>query len=116
MLDLDQAGGRAFVDAFLDSAPNALDGSFRAQLTRQTGGNALFTAALIQQMRETGALARDAEGRWTVGAALDWSRMPPRVEAIIAEHVARLATSERTLLAAASVEGETFTAEVVARS
>lgn len=116
ILDLDRAGGADFVDAFLDSMPNAFEAEFRAQLTRQTGGHALFTAALIQQMRDDGALVRDADGRWWVGADLDWSQLPPRVEAVIAQRLARLPERFRDLLTIASVEGEIFTAEVVARA
>jgi adenylate cyclase len=116
LVDLDQAGGAEFVDAFLDGMPNAFDASFRAQLARQTGGHALFTAALIQQMQEDGALVQDAEGRWRVGADLDWSQMPPRVEAVIAQRIARLPDKYQDLLALASVEGEIFTAEVLARA
>jgi len=115
VLDLDQAGGADFVDAFLDSTPNVFEATFRAQLTRQTRGHALFTAALIQQMRDDGTLVRDADGRWRVGADLDWSQLPPRVEAVITKRLARLPERFRDLLSIASVEGETFTAEVVAR-
>ena len=116
LVDLDQAGGRAFVEAFLDSSPNRLDAAFREQLTRQTGGHALFTAALVEQMREDGTLVQDEEGRWTRGTDLDWSRLPPRVEAVVAERIARLSEPLRELLAAASVQGEAFTAEVVAQT
>ncbi len=116
VLDLDQAGGRAFVEAFLDSTPNRLDAAFREQLTRQTGGHALFTTALVEQMREDGTLVQDGEGRWTISADLDWSRLPPRVEAVVAERIARLSEPRRELLAAASVQGEAFTAEVVAQT
>lgn len=114
MLDLNQAGGRAFVDAFLDNEPNTLGESFRAQLTRQTNGHALFTAALVQQMRDDEALVRDSEGCWTVSAELDWSHMPPRVEAVIAKRIARLPRQGQELLTVASVEGEVFTVEVIA--
>jgi predicted ATPase len=41
--------------------------------------------------------------------------MPARVEAVIAERVGRLSRPLRALLRAASVEGEEFTAEVLAR-
>ncbi len=116
ILDLDRAGGADFVDAFLDSMPNAFEAEFRAQLTRQTGGHALFTAALIQQMRDDGTLMRDADGRWRVGADLDWSQLPPRVEAVVAKRLARLPERFRELLTIASVEGEIFTAEVLARA
>ncbi len=116
VLDLDQAGGKGFVDALLDSAPNAFGAAFRAQLTRQTGGHALFTTALVQQMRDDGALVQDSDGHWQVGADLDWSQLPPRVEAVVAERLARLPQRYRDLLAIASVEGEVFGAEVVARA
>ena len=49
------------------------------------------------------------------GSALDWERLPKRVEAVIAEHIARLPREEQELLSVASVEGEEFHAEVVAR-
>jgi len=115
-VDLDQAGGAEFVDAFLDRIPNAFEATFHAQLARQTGGHALFTAALIQQMQGDGTLGRDAEGRWRVETDLDWSQMPPRVEAVIAKRLARLPEKYRALLALASVEGDIFTAEVLARA
>jgi len=114
ILDLDQAEGQTFVDALLDSIPNALGDAFRARLTQQTGGHALFTTALVQQMRDNGALVQDAEGRWRTSEDLDWSRMPPRVEAVIAKRFARLTKAQRELLMVASVEGEIFTAEVTA--
>ncbi|MCK5315480.1 MAG: tetratricopeptide repeat protein, partial [Anaerolineales bacterium] len=47
--------------------------------------------------------------------ALDWQTMPARVEAVIAERIGRLDEPLRAALRVASVEGETFTAEVVAR-
>jgi adenylate cyclase len=115
ILNLDQAKGRDFVDALVDTTPNTLDEAFRAQLTQQTGGHALFTTALLEQMRDDGALVQDDEGRWRASAELDWSRMPPRVEAVIARRLARLTEAQRQLLVVASVEGEGFTAEVTAR-
>ena len=114
-LNLDQAGGREFVDAFLDSTSNALDDDFRARLTQQTDGHALFTAALVQQMKHDGALVEGDDGRWRASEDLDWSRMPPRVEAVIDKRIARLTEAERELLTVASIEGETFTTEVIAQ-
>jgi DNA-binding SARP family transcriptional activator len=97
VVDLDQAGGQDFVDAFLDSMPNLFASVFRAQLARQTGGHALFTAALIQQMQEEGTLVQDTEGRWRAGVDLDWSQLPPRVEAVIAKRLARLSPKHQEL-------------------
>ncbi|HEU5100301.1 MAG TPA: tetratricopeptide repeat protein, partial [Roseiflexaceae bacterium] len=114
-LDLGQAEGRAFVDALLDTEPNRVGESFRATLYQQTSGHPLFTIELLRDMQERGALARDDAGRWVVAPSLDWSNLPARVEGAIGERVGRLDTRLRELLQVASVEGEEFSAEVVAR-
>ena len=115
VIDLDQAEGQSFVDAYLDSAPNRLDGEFRARLCRTAGGNPLFTDELVHSLQERGQLIRDMAGRWVAGSTLDWRRMPLRVEAVIAERVDRLPAEWRAILDAASVAGEEFDAELVAR-
>ncbi len=115
VVDLDQAEGRAFVDAYLDSEPNRLDDKFRARLYQTAGGNPLFTVELVQRLQERGYLTRDTSGRWVAGSALDWQRMPARVEAIIAERLDRLPAEWRAVLDVASVAGEEFEAELVAR-
>lgn len=114
-LDLGRAAGRAFVDAFLDSMPNALGPFFRERLYRQTEGHALFTVALVQQLQVDGGLTQNADGTWIATEDLDWHQVPPQVEAVIATRMMRLPDDLRRLLTVASVEGETFTAEVVAR-
>ncbi|UCC63308.1 MAG: AAA family ATPase [Anaerolineae bacterium] len=114
-VDLTQAEGRSFVEALLDSEPNRLDAVFQETLYRHTGGHPLFTVELLRGMQERGDLTRDESGHWIEGTALDWETLPPRVEAVIAERIGRLPEDWQTTLAAASVEGEAFTAEVVAR-
>ena len=114
-IDLEPAMGRVFIDAFLDTEPNRLEEGFRVALHRQTEGHPLFTIELLHTMQQRGDLVRDAEGRWVEGAALDWETLPARVEAVIEERVARLGAGLRDILAVASVEGETFTAQVVGR-
>jgi DNA-binding SARP family transcriptional activator len=114
-LDLSQADGRRFVDAYLDAEPNQLGETFRQTLYAQTGGHPLFTVELLRGMQERGDLVRDAQGCWLEGPALDWETLPPRVEGVIAERVGRLPGPLRQALAVASVEGQVFTAEAVAR-
>jgi predicted ATPase len=99
----------------LDSEPNRLDAAFRETLYRHTGGHPLFTVELLRGLQERGDLVKDASGRWIEGGVLDWETLPPRVEAMIAERLARLPEDWQATLSAASVEGETFTAEAVAR-
>jgi len=114
-VDLSQAGGRQFVEAYLDSQPNCLGTVFRETLTRHTDGNPLFTVELLRGLRERGDLVQDEAGRWVEGPELDWGRLPARVEAVIAERIGRLPSMCRAILAVASVKGEVFRAEVVAR-
>ncbi len=113
-LDLAADPGRAFVDALLDSEPNDLPNDFRAALARRTEGHPLFTVEMLRGLAERRDLRRDEHGRWRPDPQLDWEPLPARVEAIIAERIEGLPQEWQALLAAASVEGEAFTAEVVA--
>jgi predicted ATPase len=113
-LNLDQSEGMSFINALVDSEPNCLDETFRQTLYRHTEGNPLFTIELLRSMQERGDLVHDPSGLWVTGRWLDWERLPARVEAVIAERIGRLPLPQQELLRAASVEGETFTAEVSA--
>jgi DNA-binding SARP family transcriptional activator/tetratricopeptide (TPR) repeat protein len=115
-VDLDRVDGQRFVDALLDTQPNRLAEGFRARLAGHTGGHALFTVELLRTFQERGELTHDAEGHWVARPDLRWEGLPPRVEAVIAERVGRLPREGRRLLEAASVEGESFSAEVAARA
>ncbi|NIP16737.1 MAG: AAA family ATPase, partial [Xanthomonadales bacterium] len=117
-VDLSQAAGtegRQFVDALLDTEPNQLGEAFRQELWQRTEGHALFTVELLRDMRERADLVRDEEGQWIEGPALDWGALPARVEGVIEKRIGRLEAELREVLTVASVEGEGFTAQVVAR-
>jgi DNA-binding SARP family transcriptional activator/tetratricopeptide (TPR) repeat protein len=116
MLDLSRTEGRTFVDALLDSEPNLVGEAFRATLYQQTLGHPLFTIELLRDLQERSALVRDDAGRWVVVPSLNWSSLPARVEGAIGERIGRLNARLREVLQVASVEGEEFTAEVVARA
>ena len=106
---------RAFIEALVDSEPNRLDAEFRRQLHERTRGHALFAAELLRDMQERGDLVEDEEGRWVTGPELDWNALPARVEGVLEERIARIRAEARELLTIASVEGETFTAQVISR-
>jgi tetratricopeptide (TPR) repeat protein len=117
-LDLGQtttAEGQAFVDAYLDTEPNRLDKNFRSALFVHTGGHALFTVELLRALKERGELVRDEDGRWLASEVVDWNILPAKVEGVIEQRLGRLDADLQSALAIASVEGETFTAEVVAK-
>ncbi len=115
MDDLMAVDGRHFVDAYLDSQPNQLDESFRAALFQHTGGYALFTVELLRDMQDRGDLILDDNGNWVVAKTIDWQTLPIRVEGVIEKRIKRLDQKWQDALTIASIEGETFTAEVVAR-
>jgi predicted ATPase len=114
-IDLRQAEGERFVQQFLDTEPNRLGPGFQEALYKHTRGHALFTVEMVRGMQERGDLVQDEAGRWVEGPAIDWMTLPARVEGVIAERIGRLATSLQKVLQVASVEGEDFTAEVVAQ-
>ena len=118
-IDLDsipEEEGRRFVEALLDAENNCLGEAFRQALYYQTGGHALFTVELLRSMAERGDLRLDAAGCWVEGPSLDWSALPARVEGVIEERIDRLSPELREMLRAASVQGERFSAEVLAQA
>lgn len=115
-LSVPRAGDdRDRLDALVDVEPNALGEEFRAALFEHTRGHPLFTLELLRNLQERGDLRRNDAGSWIAPAPLDWRTVPPRVEGVIGERIARLEEQLRQMLLVASVEGEDFTAEVVAR-
>jgi predicted ATPase len=111
----EEAERRQFVDAFLGTEPNRLGEGYRRALYRHTGGHPLFTIELLRDMQERGDIVQDEQGRWVEGPVLNWGTLPARVEGVIEERIGRLEHELRETLTVASVEGEDFTAEVVAR-
>ncbi|HEY3341003.1 MAG TPA: AAA family ATPase, partial [Anaerolineae bacterium] len=116
-IDLNKArseNGRGFIDAFLESVPNRLDENFRRNLFLHTGGQPLFTIELLRDLQNRGLLVKDVAGRWVGGDDLRWDRIPARVEGVIESRLAHVPRDMHETLRTASVEGEQFTAEVVA--
>lgn len=110
----DDSEGRRFVGALIDTESNQLDEAFRTSLFERTGGHPLFTIELLRAMQERGDLVKGGDGCWRKGPELDWQVLPARVEAVIEERIEQLAPELQEILTVASVEGEVFTAQVVA--
>jgi len=98
----------------LETDPAALSLGLRERLLRHTGGHPLFLVEAVHELRARGGIAPAEEGGWREGAAAAWTALPARVEGVIAERVRRLSPELRRLLGIAAVEGQVFTAEVVA--
>jgi tetratricopeptide (TPR) repeat protein len=107
--------GRYFVNAYLDSEPNQLGSEFRRTLYQHTEGNPLFITELMREMQERGDIVKDDWGRWIEGDTLNWQKLPAKIEGVVEERIGRLDEESKEVLSIASVEGDTFTAEVVAQ-
>ncbi len=117
-LDLNQqtaAERRAFIEALVDSEPNRLDEAFRERLFLHTQGHPLFTVEMLRNMQANGTLIQGEAGQWIENMAAFPSKLPVRVEAVIEQRINRLDERLQAMLTVASVEGELFTAQVVAR-
>ncbi len=114
-IDLKQTMGRQFVEAILDTEPNRLGAAFQSALYEHTRGHALFTIEMLRSMQRRGDLVKDEAGRWIEGPDLDWQTLPARIDGVIRERIERLPKELQNTLKAASVEGEDFLAEVIAR-
>lgn len=109
-----QSRGREFIDAYLDSEPNRFDEFFRVALWKHTGGHPLFTVELLRDLHEGNDIVKAKDGYWGEQTRFDWKGIPARVEGVINERINRLSPDQRQILSTASVEGEQFTAEVIA--
>lgn len=117
VLDLsapDAAAARALCQALTTHALGQVDDDVTAVLLDRTRGHPLFVLELIRELRTHGGIQQAPDGRWQVSADLDRAHLPTRVAAVIAQRLDRLSPEHRTLLDVAAVEGERFTAEVVA--
>ena len=106
---------QVFVNAFLNSEPNSLSNDFRESLFKHTKGHPLFTIELLRTLQANGNLVQDEAGRWVEGPNLNWTVIPSKVEGVIEERFGRLPEDLRDLLQIASVEGDEFTAQVIAQ-
>lgn len=117
-IDLDAQGEpdrRAFVDGVIDGEPNTLDEEFREALFKHTGGNPLFTTELLRTLKDEGVLAVGEDGRLALEGEVHWDDLPEQVEGVVEDRISALEEDMREMLSIASVEGENFTAQVVAR-
>jgi DNA-binding SARP family transcriptional activator len=114
IISLDASLDRSFVEELIASEPNALDDAFCEQLFSLTGGHALFTVELLRNMQESGALGRDRSGVWVMQSDFQLETLPPKTEGIIVQRISRLPQNLQRILTLAAIEGEIFTAEIIA--
>lgn len=111
--DLNTASAAAFVNQYIDLWENRLDQTFRQHLVEHTHGHPLFTIELFNAMQEHGEIGQEKRQLIEV-KAIDWRRMPVRIEGVLSQKIGRLDRSTREILEIGSVQGKLFSPEVVA--
>ena len=88
---------------------------FSRLIHAKTEGSPLFVADLVRYLRDRGALA-PSSGGWTLADTLPSieRELPESVRGMIERKIAQLSDDDRTLLAAASVQGYEFDSAVLA--
>jgi hypothetical protein len=81
---------------------------------RETDGNPFFVSEMLRHLSETGAIYRDATGRWTVAAALEQMALPDSVRVVISARVGRLGKDAGRVLSVAAVIGRDFDLDLLA--
>lgn len=114
-IDLSLSDCRKFLDAYLDRIPNRYSPEFRQQLFRYTNGNPLITIELLKNLQALGDIYPDENGYWVSSEYPHWDALPPRLKASIDALFHRLRPVWQRLLQAASIEGQSFIAEVAAQ-
>ena len=83
---------------------------------RETDGNPFFVSEVMRHLSETGAVYRDATGRWTAQESLDQMALPISVREVIGARVGRLGHDAGRVLSVASVIGQDFDIDLLARA
>ena len=84
-------------------------------LAQRTGGNPLFVAAMVENLRHSGVLSADASGwRLTAGAAQIQHPVPSGIRPLLMRLAEYLTCEERAVLEAGSVAGVEFSSAAVA--
>lgn len=94
---------------------NRFKSDFARWLHERTEGNALFVDEIIKQLEDTDAIFLADDGVWELSKSLTGTTdLPSSIVAVLEQRLARLESRLRDALTCASVEGEEFTAQVIA--
>jgi DNA-binding winged helix-turn-helix (wHTH) protein/tetratricopeptide (TPR) repeat protein len=80
----------------------------RDLLRAETEGNPFFVTEILRHLAETGAVARQPDGRWAVPSGLLDRGLPVSVREVVSRRVQRLGPDARKALSTASVIGRDF--------
>ncbi len=100
-----------FVNDLLDAQPNQFDHQFRQTLFQCTRGQPLFTVELLRHLPLEATRLQETTMHWFS----DQQKLPASIQGMIAQRIHQLPTALREILMIASLAGESFILEAVAR-
>lgn len=86
-----------------------------AEIAQETDGNPFFVGEILVHLTESGALARDEDGRWRLGGTIAELGLPQSVRDVVSRRVERLGDESLQILTSASVIGRGFDLDLLAR-
>ena len=99
---------RLFLETLI-GGPKLAD-SLVEKLYEGTEGNPFFTKELVRSLLDSGGIAKDQTGAWSLGAATDLSTgdLPATIQQAVERRIERLPEELREILSIASVIGKAF--------
>lgn len=85
------------------------------QIIRDTEGNPFFVAEILHHLDESGVLAPDASGRWSLTRSLADLGLPQSIREVVTSRTERLGDQPAELLSAAAVIGRDFDLDLLSR-
>ena len=111
---LDDAGVVALLEAAAGYTLDDAGMSLAHAVHRETDGNPFFVSEMLRHLSETGAIYRDATGRWAAADAMDQMALPESVRVVIGARVGRLGQDAARVLSVAAVIGRDFDLDLLA--
>lgn len=105
-----------FVRAYIrgNYYPNDFSSDFEKSILKRTEGNPLFISELLKDLEEKDVLVLQ-DGQWHLNQAIKTDDLPETVESVIESRISRISDELKDVLRCGSVEGEEFTAEILAQ-
>ena len=99
---------RLFLETLI-GGPKLAD-SLVEKLFEGTEGNPFFTKELVRSLLDSGGIAKDQTGAWSLGASTDLSagELPATIQQAVEKRIERLPEELREILSLASVVGKSF--------
>jgi ABC-type transport system substrate-binding protein len=103
-----QSEHRLFLETLI-GGPKLAD-NLVEKLFEGTEGNPFFTKELVRSLLDSGGIAKDQTGAWSLGASTDLSagELPATIQQAVEKRIGRLPEELREILSLASVIGKSF--------